>query len=80
MLATNSLPHINSSDHGIYRRKMAIPFNRTFSVEEQDKTLQSKLMEELPGILNWAILGCLEWQREGLNPPQIVQDQVAEYK
>ena len=44
-LATNSLPHINSSDHGIYRRKMAIPFNRTFSVEEQDKTLQSKLME-----------------------------------
>lgn len=80
MLATNSLPHINSSDHGIYRRKMAIPFNRTFSVEEQDKTLQSKLMEELPGILNWAIQGCLEWQREGLNPPQIVQDQVAEYK
>ena len=59
---------------------MAIPFNRTFSVEEQDKTLQSKLMEELPGILNWAIQGCLEWQREGLNPPQIVQDQVAEYK
>lgn len=79
-LATNSLPQINNSDYGIWRRIMAIPFNRTFSVEEQDKTLQSKLMEELPGILNWAIQGCLEWQREGLNPPQIVQDQVAEYK
>ena len=79
-LATNSLPQINNSDFGIWRRIMAIPFNRTFSVEEQDKTLQSKLMEELPGILNWAIQGCLEWQREGLNPPKIIQDQVAEYK
>ena len=79
-LATNSLPQINNSDYGIWRRIMALPFNRTFSVEEQDKTLQSKLMEELPGILNWAIQGCLEWQREGLNPPKIVQDQVAEYK
>ena len=79
-LATNSLPQINNSDYGIWRRIMAIPFNRTFSVEEQDKTLQSKLMEELPGILNWAIQGCLEWQRDGLNPPKIVQDQVAEYK
>ena len=79
-LATNSLPQINNSDFGIWRRIMALPFNRTFSAEEQDKTLQSKLMEELPGILNWAIQGCIEWQREGLKPPKIVQEQVAEYK
>ena len=79
-LATNSLPQINNSDHGIWRRIMAIPFNRTFSADEQDKTLQSKLMAELPGIFIWALQGCLEWQREGLNPPKIVQDQVAEYK
>ena len=80
ILATNSLPHINNSDHGIWRRIMAIPFNRTFSEAEQDKTLQSKLMAELPGILNWAIQGCLEWQQEGLNPPSIVKEQVAEYR
>ena len=51
-LATNSLPQINNSDHGIWRRIMAIPFNRTFTAQEQDKALQSKLMVELPGILN----------------------------
>ena len=79
-LATNSLPHINNSDHGIWRRIMAIPFNRTFSAEEQDKTLQSKLMAELPGVLNWAIQGCIEWQQQGLNPPSIVKEQVAEYR
>jgi putative DNA primase/helicase len=79
-LATNSLPHINNSDHGIWRRIMAIPFNRTFSAAEQDKALQPKLMAELPGILNWAIQGCLEWQQAGLNPPNVVTEQVAEYR
>ena len=37
-------------------------------------------MAELPGILNWAIEGCLEWQKDGLQTPDIVEQQVAEYK
>ena len=48
--------------------------------KEQDKNLSDKLMEELPGILNWAIKGCLEWQKNELQTPQIIEDQVAEYK
>ena len=80
LLATNSLPSINNTDHGIWRRIQAIPFNRTFTAEEQDKDLGSKLTKELPGILNWAIQGCLDWQEQGLNPPQIVLDQVSAYK
>ena len=79
-LATNSLPQINNTDHGIWRRIKAIPFNRTFSAEEQDKTLGDKLIQELPGILNWAIEGCLSWQANELQTPQVVEDQVAEYK
>ena len=79
-LATNSLPQINNSDHGIWRRITAIPFNRTFSASEQDKGLTGKLLAELPGILNWAIAGCLDWQENGLQAPTIVQDQVAEYR
>ena len=67
-LATNSLPSINNIDHGIWRRIHAIPFNHTFTAEEQDKELGSKLTKELPGILNWAIQGCLDWQEQGLNP------------
>ena len=80
LLATNSLPQINNTDHGIWRRIQAIPFNRTFTAEEQDKELGSKLTKELPGILNWAIQGCLDWQEQGLNPPQIVLEQVSAYK
>ena len=79
-LATNSLPQINNSDHGIWRRIVAIPFNHTFKADEQDKGLKGKLLSELPGILNWAIEGSLAWQEQGLNPPIIVDEQVADYK
>ncbi|MDC0541678.1 phage/plasmid primase, P4 family, partial [Paracoccaceae bacterium] len=79
-LATNSLPQINNTDHGIWRRIRAIPFNRTFTAQEQDKHLSDQLMEELPGILNWAIQGCLRWQKNELQVPQIIEDQISEYK
>jgi len=36
--------------------------------------------EELPGILNWAILGCLKWQESGLNPPSKILNTIKEYK
>ncbi len=68
-LATNSLPQVNNTDHGIWRCIHAIPFSRTFTAEQRDKDLGSKLNEKLPGILNWAIRGCLDWQQQGLNPP-----------
>ena len=38
------------------------------------------IMAELPGILSWAVYGCLEWQRSGLNPPPQVVAAVEEYR
>src|SRR5262249_6007984 len=34
---------------------------------------------EAPGILNWAVQGCLAWQHEGLDPPTAVRDATAAY-
>jgi hypothetical protein len=48
-------------------------FNRQFKETEQDKQLMSHLIEELPGILNWAIQGCLNWQANGLVAPFVVK-------
>ena len=79
-VATNNLPKVNGRDHGIFRRFQIVPFNRTFQSHEQDKALPDKLEEELSGILNWAIRGCLDWQEQGLNPPQIVKDQLDHYQ
>ena len=41
--------------------------------------LQDRLKEEWPGILSWMIKGCLEWQRQGMHPPPVVQDATKEY-
>ena len=79
-LATNSLPEVKGRDHGIFRRFQIIPFNRTFSPEEQDGSLPAKLEAELSGILNWAIKGCLKWQSEGLAPPHLVLEQREHYR
>jgi len=38
------------------------------------------LLQELPGILNWAIEGCLRWQTEGFIAPQSVQANVTEHR
>jgi phage/plasmid-associated DNA primase len=45
----------------------------------RDMTLTDRLLAERDGILAWAVEGCLEWQREGLNPPQTVLAATEEY-
>ena len=34
----------------------------------------------MPGILNWAIEGCLKWQQDGLKEPNIVRKSTGDYK
>jgi len=72
-LATNHKPQIRGSDHAIWRRVRLIPFAVTIPEEQQDRNLTQKLRDELPGILAWAVQGCLAWQREGLQTPDAVR-------
>ena len=46
---------------------------------DRDLKLAEKLKEEWPGILKWAIEGCLEWQKQGLLPPDKVSKATEEY-
>lgn len=79
-LATNHKPIIRGTDNGIWRRIMAIPFNYKVPEGKRDKNLIFKLEQELPQILGWAIAGCLMWQNEGLEPPDIIKNATQEYK
>lgn len=79
-MAANNKPIIRGDDHAIWRRIILIPFTQTFSDEKQDKRLLEKLTSELPGILNWAIEGCLAWQQGGLQPPDVVTRATQEYR
>ena len=79
-LSTNHEPQIRGTDEAIWRRVVEIPFNATFPEGQRDPQLGEKLEAEIPGILNWAIEGCLAWRREGLNKPSVVREAVAEYR
>lgn len=79
-IRSNDRPEIRGDDLGIWRRILCVPFDVKFTDEQKDKNLPEKLRTELPGILNWALKGCREWQRIGLKPPQIVTNAVTNYK
>lgn len=78
--ATNHKPLIRGTDEGIWSRIHLVPFTVYIPPEKRDKDLKEKLRAELPGILNWVLAGCLEWQRAGLNPPQEVVNAIQEYR
>jgi len=71
-IAANHRPIICGTDDAIWRRVSLIPFTVQIPKKERDRQLISKLREEREGILAWAVRGCLEWQRRGLDPPQAV--------
>jgi len=79
LIAGNHKPALTSVDEAIRRRFHLIPFTVTIPIEERDKDLSDKLKPEWGGILQWAVTGCLEWQRIGLAPPKAVLDATKEY-
>ncbi|MEH7218749.1 primase-like DNA-binding domain-containing protein, partial [Bacillus toyonensis] len=38
------------------------------------------LAKEMPGVLRWAVEGCMKWQTEGLRAPEAVKAATAEYR
>ena len=64
-MSMNHLPVIKGTERGIWRRLKLIPFLQSFEGRE-DMQLDATLQAELPGILNWALVGLREWQAHGL--------------
>lgn len=89
-MATNYKPEIRGNDEGIWRRLRLIPFKARFYDNDnadaplsgpfKDKMLMIKLKAELPGILAWAVRGCMDWQKNGLLPPDSIKDATNEYR
>jgi putative DNA primase/helicase len=60
-------------------RMHLVPFTVTIPVEKRDEALAEKLKQEWPGILQWMIDGCLDWQAEQLSPPEAVRSATEQY-
>ena len=79
-LAANTKPIISERNYAAWRRVHLIPFSTTIPLEEQDRELELKLLEELPGILIWALKGLKEYHRIGLQPPEAVRAATDAYR
>lgn len=79
-LAANHKPIVKEQTEAFWRRLRLVPFVVTFSARERDKTLKKQLLNELPGILNWAIKGCLLWQEHGLFEPKAIKQATRSYR
>lgn len=64
-VCVNDMPRVRDQSIGFWRRVRVIPFPVSF-VGREDKTLADRLLAEAPGILSWAVQGCLRWQSQGL--------------
>lgn len=78
--ASNAKLELPPEDQAMWDRLKFIPFNARVEDQDKDRQLDDKLAAELPGILNWAVRGCLEWQKRGLESPESVKEATASYR
>lgn len=77
IIVGNNQPSLSNVDEAITRRFIIFPFNNP--PDSKDPALPEKLQEEWPGILSWAIQGCLDWQNHGLLVPKLAQEATDSY-
>ena len=78
--AVNDLPAARSTADAFWRRARVITFDVPIEAEDRDLELDTKLKAEFPGILAWAVRGCLAWQHNGLTPPAAVRDATKQWQ
>jgi len=79
-LRTNHKPIITGEDDGIWRRLVVLKFGRKFSEGEKDPNLESKLLEERDGILQWMLEGTRMYLKDGLKLSPRIRAEIASYR
>ncbi len=79
---TNWLPQVSDMTLFESGRIVVIPFNRHFNEDEQDKSLKRKLnsREAKEAIFAWLIEGYQLYLKEGLQLPDVVENEIKEYR
>jgi putative DNA primase/helicase len=72
LIAGNHRPELRTVDEAMRRRLNLLPFDVTIPAPERNPRLTEELRGEWPGILAWAVQGCIDWQRDGLTAPEVV--------
>lgn len=80
IMLTNHLPAVSGDDPAVWRRILVVPFDVVIPEEERDGSLPDRLKKAAPAVLGWVYDGWLDYQEQGLNPPQAVRVRTEEYK
>ena len=81
ILVTQNLPVIDEASDAIWDRVHKMEWGVRISDNEQNTHLLDDLIKEWPGILKWAVEGCLKWQKDGkLIPTESIRKQTEEYR
>jgi putative DNA primase/helicase len=77
----NHLPGVLDDSDGFWRRLVPIAFEQHLPPEKRIADLDRQIIaDELPGVLVWALEGCLAWQREGLRIPNEIRKATFVYR
>lgn len=79
-IAANHKPDVPAEDQAVWDRMRLIPFDARVEEDQVDPQLGVKLLTEAPGILVWAVRGCLQWQESGITTPAKVMEATADYR
>lgn len=80
IMLTNHLPAVSGDDPAVWRRILVVPFNVVIPPEERDETLPDRLKQDASAVLAWVYAGWLDYQKQGLNPPDAVRARTEEYQ
>lgn len=65
IVACNDIPRTEDKSDALYRRLLILRFNRTYTEQEQDKSLKNKLIAEKDGIFNLALNSLKDLRQRG---------------
>lgn len=80
IIAGNHKPVITDNSFGLWRRLILFPFSETIAEGAVDKNLLKTLKGEMSGVLNWALVGLLEWKTSGLMVPNALEKATSAYR
>jgi len=79
---TNHKPPIHDQSDGMWNRVKLVPFKIKIADDDiiDKEILMEQLLSEAAGILAWAVAGFLRFQRDGLVEPEIIKEEIAQYR
>lgn len=79
-MLTNHLPAVSGDDPAVWRRILVVPFDVVIPENERDGGLPDRLKKAAPAVLRWVYDGWMDYQDQGLNPPEIIRVRTQAYQ